>query len=329
MITENSLRILLENNGIADAKQKLLANDIKKKIESYGYEVSDKGSDMIHYDRKKYYNWVQLTPIKGPIYQKYGTYVRVEINLNSGEAKLVSRDGREGKYSVPKELVELCRKFRHASQSNFRTTIGKYGNKTNEVDEELNRLVDKARGNKKLQYMIAKTKEEQHKAFNNYHLGKFNSPEEKEAAKKELHRLTEKLVELTGGLFVDNNYYATKRRRNLAKEHEKNTKIAELNKKQNLKEETITEGSHHAKYPPAINYKHVNNYLIKARKALKEGRLEEADKWAWEACLTMHEDEMQGPGVAADVNAYNIYHKQLRNIWNAIIAAKKANKENN
>lgn len=31
MITENSLRLLTENNGIADAKQKLLANDIKKK----------------------------------------------------------------------------------------------------------------------------------------------------------------------------------------------------------------------------------------------------------------------------------------------------------
>lgn len=96
-----------------------------------------------------------------------------------------------------------------------------------------------------------------------------------------------------------------------------------------LKEELMVEGSHHSKYPPAINYKHVNNYLIKARKALKEGRLEEADKWAWEACSLMHEDEMQGPGVAADKNAYNIYHKQLRNIQLAILAAQKANKENN
>jgi hypothetical protein len=96
-----------------------------------------------------------------------------------------------------------------------------------------------------------------------------------------------------------------------------------------LKEETIEEGSHHSKYPPAINYKHVNNYLIKARKALREGKIEEADKWAWEACSTMHEDEMQGPGVAADVNAYNVFHKQLRNIQHAILAAQKANKENN
>lgn len=327
MITENSLRLLMENNGIADAKQKLLANDIKRKIKSYGYEVSDKGSDMIHYDRKKYYNWVQLTPIKGPIYQKYGTFVRVEINLNSGEAKLVSGDGREGKYSVPKELVELCRKFRHASQSNFRTTIGKYGNKTNKVEEELNRLVDKARGNKKLQDIIAKTREECHKAFNNYYQGKFNTPEEKDAARKELDRLEKKSAELKGGLFVDNNYYASKMRRNLAKEHEKNTKIAELNRKQNLKEETIVEGSHHSKYPPAINYKYVNNYLIKARKAIKAGDIEEAEKWAWEANLTMHEDEMQGPGVAADVNAYNVFHKQLSNIHKAIIAAKKSKGE--
>jgi hypothetical protein len=43
----------------------------------------------------------------------------------------------------------------------------------------------------------------------------------------------------------------------------------------------------------------------------------------------MHEDEMQGPGVAADVNAYNVFHKQLRNIQHAILAAQKANKENN
>lgn len=329
MITENSLKILLENNGIADAKQKLLANDIKKQIESYGYEISDKGNAMIHYDRKKYYNWIQLTPTRGPIYQKYGTYVRVEINLNSGEAKLVSRDGREGKYSVPKELVELCRKFKHAAQDNFRTTIGKYGNKTNRVEEELNRLVDKARGNKKLQEMITKTREEYHKAFNDYHLGKFKTPEEKAAAREMLDRLEKKSEELRGGLFVDNNYYASKLRRNLAKEHEKNTKIAELNRKQNLKEETLEEGSHHSKYPPAINYKHVNNYLIKARKAIREGNIEEAEKWAWEANLTMHEDEMQGPGVAADKNAYNIYHKQLSNIHKAIIAARKANKENN
>ena len=90
-----------------------------------------------------------------------------------------------------------------------------------------------------------------------------------------------------------------------------------------LKEETIEEGSHHSKYPPAINYKHVNNYLIKARKAIKAGNIEEAEKWAWEANLTMHEDEMQGPGVAADKNAYNIFHKQLSNIHSAILAAKK------
>jgi len=96
-----------------------------------------------------------------------------------------------------------------------------------------------------------------------------------------------------------------------------------------VSEETIVEGSHHAKYPPAINYKCVNNYLIKARKALKEGNIKEAEKWAWEANITMHEDEMQGPGVAADKNAYNIFHKQLSNIHSAILAAKKANKENN
>ena len=64
-----------------------------------------------------------------------------------------------------------------------------------------------------------------------------------------------------------------------------------------LKEETVLEGSHHSKYPPAVNYKYVNNYLIKARKALKEGKIEEADKLAWRACSLMHEDEMQGPGV--------------------------------
>ena len=73
----------------------------------------------------------------------------------------------------------------------------------------------------------------------------------------------------------------------------------------------------------------VNNYLIKARKALKEGKIEEADKLAWRACSLMHEDEMQGPGVSADKNAYNIFHKQLGNIQNAIIAARKANKESN
>lgn len=96
-----------------------------------------------------------------------------------------------------------------------------------------------------------------------------------------------------------------------------------------LKEEVIAEGSHHSKYPPAVNYKYVNNYLIKARKALKEGKIEEADKLAWRACSLMHEDEMQGPGVSADKNAYNIFHKQLGNIQNAIIAARKANKESN
>ena len=96
-----------------------------------------------------------------------------------------------------------------------------------------------------------------------------------------------------------------------------------------FKEETVLEGSHHAKYPPAVNYKYVNNYLIKARKALKEGRIEEADKLAWRACSLMHEDEMQGPEVSADKNAYNVFHKQLRNIQEAIIAARKANKESN
>lgn len=96
-----------------------------------------------------------------------------------------------------------------------------------------------------------------------------------------------------------------------------------------LEESVITEGSHHAKYSPAVNYKYVNNYLIKARKALKEGRIEEADKLAWRACSLMHEDEMQGPGVSADKNAYNIFHKQLGNIQNAIVAARKANKESN
>lgn len=96
-----------------------------------------------------------------------------------------------------------------------------------------------------------------------------------------------------------------------------------------LEESVITEGSHHSKYPPAVNYKYVNNYLIKARKALKEGRIEEADKLAWRASSLMHEDEMQGPGVSADKNAYNIFHKQLGNIQNAIIAARKANKESN
>lgn len=89
----------------------------------------------------------------------------------------------------------------------------------------------------------------------------------------------------------------------------------------------VTEGSHHSKYPPAINYKHVNNYLIKARKAIKAGNIEEAEKWAWEANITMHEDEMQGPGVAADKNAYNIFHKQLSNIHSAILAAKKSKGE--
>ena len=325
MITENYLRLLIENNGIADAKQKLLANDIKKKIEAYGYEVSDKGSDMVHYDRKKYYNWVQLTPISGPIYKKYGTYVRVEINLNSGEAKLVSRDSREGKYSVSKELVELCRKFRHASQDNFRVTIGKYGNKTNKVDDELNRLIDKARGNKKLQDIIAKTKEEYHKAFNNYYQGKFNTPEEKDAAKKELDRLEKKSTELKGGLFVDNNYYASKMRRNLAKEHEKNTKIAEINRKQNLKEEVVTEG-YRGKFTPAINYKSVHNYLIKARKAVKEGDLSNAEKFAWNAKECMHEDEMQH---CAYKNAYNVMKKELSNIESAIIKLRMKNKENN
>lgn len=96
-----------------------------------------------------------------------------------------------------------------------------------------------------------------------------------------------------------------------------------------LEESVIAEGSHHSKYPPAVNYKYVNNYLIKARKALKEGKIEEADKLAWRACSLMHEDEMQGPGVSADKNAYNIFHKQLGNIQNAIIAARKANKESN
>lgn len=94
-----------------------------------------------------------------------------------------------------------------------------------------------------------------------------------------------------------------------------------------LKEETVLEGSHHSKYPPAVNYKYVNNYLIKARKAIKAGNIEEAEKWAWEANIAMHEDEMQGPGVSADKNAYNIFHKQLSNIHSAILAAKKANKE--
>ena len=104
-----------------------------------------------------------------------------------------------------------------------------------------------------------------------------------------------------------------------------NNGIANANKK--LEESVIAEGSHHSKYPPAVNYKYVNNYLIKARKALKEGKIEEADKLAWRACSLMHEDEMQGPGVSADKNAYNIFHKQLGNIQNAIVAARKANKE--
>jgi len=42
MITEKSLRLLLENNDIADAKQKLLAKDLKKKNEEEKERLDNK-----------------------------------------------------------------------------------------------------------------------------------------------------------------------------------------------------------------------------------------------------------------------------------------------
>ena len=233
MITEKSLRLLLENNDIADAKQKLLAKDLKKKIEEYGFEVADKGSSMENYDRKKYYNWMQLTPIRGPIYQKYGTFMRVEINLNSGRSKLVSRDGSVFKYSVPRELVELCRKFKHASQDNFRTTIGKYGSKVNKTEQMIDREIEKARNNEKYQNLVKKTEKEYANVVNKLYKtksGNHLTPEEKEKLEKEKERLDNKLETLNGGLFVKNNFQANRMREALRKEHIKNTEIAKINK---------------------------------------------------------------------------------------------------
>ena len=45
MITEKSLKILLENNGIADAKQKLYNKDIVEQLRQKGWEPVNSGSD--------------------------------------------------------------------------------------------------------------------------------------------------------------------------------------------------------------------------------------------------------------------------------------------
>lgn len=159
---------------------------------------------------------------------------------------------------------------------------------------------------------------------------KENGASEKEIKKieDERQKISEKILDLEGFL-GGNNIYQKMLKNGLKNDAKIDKRIALANANKKLEESVIAEGSHHSKYPPAVNYKYVNNYLIKARKALKEGRIEEADKLAWRACSLMHEDEMQGPGVSADKNAYNIFHKQLGNIQNAIIAARKANKESN
>jgi hypothetical protein len=90
-------------------------------------------------------------------------------------------------------------------------------------------------------------------------------------------------------------------------------------------EEAIAEG-YRGKFTPAINYKSVHNYLIKARKAVKEGDLSNAEKFAWNAKECMHEDEMQH---CAYKNAYNVMKKELSNIESAIIKLRMKNKENN
>lgn len=341
MITEKSLKILLENNGTADAKQKLYNKDIVEQLRQKGWEPVNSGSDKkYNKDSRNFedYNYIQLRPI-GKKFFKDSVEERVEVNLRTGKCKLMAmmknkpeyEEPDTYKYNLPADVKTLCGKLRHSMQANFRS-VGKteWGSTLNRAEEAIKNVGKKAETSATFKKTIENLKKKRIELLAELKYAKESGASEKEIKKieDERQKISEKILDLEGFL-GGNNIYQKMLKNGLKNDAKIDKRIALANANKKLEESVIAEGSHHSKYPPAVNYKYVNNYLIKARKALKEGKIEEADKLAWRACSLMHEDEMQGPGVSADKNAYNIFHKQLGNIQNAIIAARKANKESN
>lgn len=74
----------------------------------------------------------------------------------------------------------------------------------------------------------------------------------------------------------------------------------------------VVKESYRGKYSPATNYKHVQNLIIKARRAVKEGNYDLARDLIFDANETIHEDEMTNS--VNGKNVYNIMKKQLSNL---------------
>lgn len=335
MITEKNLALLTEN--VADAKQKLLHKDIVNKLRELGWEPVNAGSDKkFNWDtnESEAYNYVQFRPINRR-YIKGSEEERVELNLRTGKCKLMAMMRNQPEYDEPKtykfdlpaDVKKLGAQLRHSMQANFRSAgkawEGGIDTPTkNRTEEMLKAAGEKGAESPALKKVLGDLNNKRRELANKYKVAKENG-----ASKEELDKIGKEMSEVInkstryGGLFSKNdNIYRTMMKNGLKHDAEVDKRIALANS--GKKASVVTEGSHHAKYSPAINYKNVNNYIIKARKALKAGNYDEAEKWAWEAQETIHEDEMQGPGVAADKNAYNIYKKQVMNIYDAVRKAK-------
>lgn len=313
---------VIEENS-ADAKQKIYNKEILSKLRKKGWEPVAKGSSG--YSER--YNYVQLRPINRR-FIKGSMEERVEVNLRTGKCKLMAmmrnqpeyEEPNTYKYDLPEDVKVLCKQLRHSMQDNFRSA-GKtsWGDTLNRTEEMLDRAGKAGEKKPAFKKVIADLNAKGSEIVNQIKELKENGGSEEEIKKlrKQLEEIMTKRAEYQG--IFGNNIYKQMMRNGLRHDAEVDKKIALANAKNSS---VVTEGSHHAKHLPAINYKCVNNYLIKARKALREGNYDEAQKWAWEAQETMHEDDMQGPGVAADKNAYNIYKKQVDNIYKAVNKAK-------
>ena len=155
MITEKSLKILLENNGIADAKQKLYNKDIVEQLRQKGWAPVNSGSDKkYNKDSRNFedYNYIQLRPIGKKIF-KDSVEERVEVNLRTGKCKLMAmmknkpeyEEPDTYKYNLPADVKTLCGKLRHSMQVNFRS-IGKtgWGSTLNRAEEAIKNVGKKA-----------------------------------------------------------------------------------------------------------------------------------------------------------------------------------------
>lgn len=321
---------VIEEN-VADAKQKLYHKDIVEQLRQKGWEPVNSDSDK-KYNRDsgnfENYNYVQLRPI-GKKFIKGSAEERVEVNLRTGKCKLMAmmrnkpeyEEPNAYKYDLPADVKALCGKLRHSMQANFRSA-GKtnYGATLNRTEEAIKNAGKKVETSATFKKTIEDLKKRKAELSKEWKAAKDNGASEDELKKfrVEHQKINERILDLEG-LWGNNNIYQRMMKNGLAHDAKVDKRIALANVGKKLEESVVTEGSHHAKYSPALNYKAVNNYLIKARKALRAGNYDEADKWAWEAQESMHEDEMQS---AADKNAYNIFKKQVWNIYDAVRKAK-------